>query len=637
MPIKVLDKHVAELIAAGEVVERPASVIKELVENSIDAGSSHVTVEIKNGGITFMRITDDGCGIPYDQVPTAFLRHATSKVSTEADLTAIGTLGFRGEALASVSAVARVDMLTATVDGDGTAYSIHGGEEVSYEKAGCPKGTTLIVRDLFYNVPARMKFLKKDSREGVAVAAIMDRMALSHPEISFRFIADSKVQMQTQGNGDLSATVYSVYGRDFRSGLIPLQYENDGFKLSGFVCKPESARKSRGMQHFFINGRYVNSNTMRAALEQAYRGSVMTGLFPSGVLFLTMDAAQVDINVHPAKLECRFTNEKPIFDTVYYGVKSALGSGYRMNEIKLTSTKSAQAIPQAEQTRVFDIPPAPAEAPSKPQPNPLRRDDYFQHVTVAASSTSGTTLREPTFKLTEKPATPSMLDITVDDEPVAPPPAPAPAPTPAPAEQAEKPQPSAPQKAEDFDVIFVGEAFATYVLVQCGEELIIIDKHAAHERIIYEKLKASATVSSQLLLEPVAVTLSKDEYAVIMENAEQIAAAGFELEEFGGSSVLVRAVPSVLTQEEVSALVTELAAGLAESRGKVQIDKLDWLYHNMACRAAVKGGDKSGKEDLIHLARRVALSDDIRYCPHGRPVAYKLTRKELEKQFGRLG
>lgn len=635
MPIKVLDKHVAELIAAGEVVERPASVIKELVENSIDAGSSHITVEIKNGGVTFMRITDDGCGIPHDQVPTAFLRHATSKVSTQEDLVAIGTLGFRGEALASVSAVSRVDMLTAQTDGDGTSYSIHGGEEVSYESAGCPKGTTIIVRDLFYNVPARMKFLKKDSRETVAVASVMDRMALSHPEIAFRYIADSKVQMQTQGNGDLSATVYSVYGREFRSGLIPVDYSTDGFTLTGFICKPEAARKSRGMQHFFINGRYVNSNTMRAALEQAYRGSIMTGLFPSGVLFLTMDVSQVDINVHPAKLECRFTNEKPVFDTVYYGVKSALGSGYRMNEIKLASTKSPAAIPQAEQTRVFDIP---APAPKAPAENPLRRNDYFQHIPASSPSGAASPLRESTFTMGDKGS--SKLDIIVDDEPVQIPAAPI-------AAAPQKPQIKEPEvlpaketepaPADDFDVIFVGEAFATYVIVQCGEELIIIDKHAAHERILYEKLKASATVSSQMLLEPAAVTLSKEEYALLFENIEEITKAGFEIEEFGGSSILVRALPSVLTDEDVTSLITELAAGLAESKGKVQLDKLDWLYHNMACRAAVKGGDKSGREDLIHLARRVALSDDIRYCPHGRPVAYKLTRKELEKQFGRLG
>jgi len=631
MPIKVLDKHVAELIAAGEVVERPASVIKELVENSIDAGSSHITVEIKNGGITFMRITDDGCGIPYDQVPTAFLRHATSKVSSEEDLTSIATLGFRGEALASVSAVARVDMLTATTDGDGTAYSIHGGEEVSYEEAGCPKGTTIIVRDLFYNVPARMKFLKKDSRETAAVAQIMDRMALSHPEIAFRYISDSKVQMQTQGNGDLSAAVYSVYGRDFRLGLIPVDYSTDGFKLGGYICKPEAARKSRGMQHFFINGRYVNSNTMRAALEQAYKGSIMTGLFPSGVLFLTMDCSQVDINVHPAKLECRFTNEKPVFDTVYYGVKSALGGGYQMNEIKLTSLKAPTQIPTAEQTRVFDIP---VEAPSKPAQNPLRRNDYFQHISVASApvSVSETVVCEPTFEYKSEPSRKTNLDIIVDDEPMQ-----APAPvlkTEAAEIVAEAP---AEPNLEDVDVTFVGEAFATYVLVEHGDELIIIDKHAAHERILYEKLKSSATVSSQLLLEPAAVTLSKDEYAVIFENIEAITKAGFEIEEFGGSSVLVRAVPSVLTEEDVTALVTELASGFAHSKGDVQIDKIDWLYHNIACRAAIKGGDKSGKEDLLHLARRVALSDDIRYCPHGRPVAYKLTRKELEKQFGRLG
>ena len=635
MPIKVLDKHVAELIAAGEVVERPASVIKELVENSIDAGSSHITVEIKNGGVTFMRITDDGCGIPHDQVPTAFLRHATSKVNTEEDLTSIATLGFRGEALASVSAVARVDMLTATTDGEGTSYSIHGGEEVSYDEAGCPKGTTIIVRDLFYSVPARMKFLKKDSRETAAVASVMDKMALSHPEIAFKYIADSKVQMQTQGNGDLSATVYSVYGRDFRSGLIPVDYQSDCFKLNGFICKPEAARKSRGMQHFFINGRYVNSNTMRAALEQAYRGSIMTGLFPAGVLFLTMDCSQVDINVHPAKLECRFTNEKPVFDTVYYGVKSALGSGYRMNEIKLTPTKPAVDIPVAEQTAVFDIP---APTPQKSAQNPLRRDDYFQHipVTPAPQKVSNTVVvREPTFELESRPTTPkATLDIMVDEpEPIKAPLQPEPQPEPQPVQEVAP----TPDVSERVDVTFVGEAFATYVMVQCGDELIIIDKHAAHERIIYEQLKASATVSSQLLLEPATVTLSKDEYAVIFENLEQITKAGFEIEEFGGSSILVRAVPSVLTDEDVTTLITEVAAGLVESKGKVQIDKIDWLYHNMACRAAVKGGDKSGKEDLLHLARRVALSDDVRYCPHGRPVAYKLTRKELEKQFGRLG
>ncbi len=631
MAIKVLDKHVAELIAAGEVVERPASVIKELVENSIDAGSSHITVEIKNGGITFMRITDDGCGIPHDQVPTAFLRHATSKVSSEDDLTSIATLGFRGEALASVSAVARVDMLTATTDGEGTSYSIHGGEEVSYEEAGCPKGTTIIVRDLFYNVPARMKFLKKDSRETAAVAQIMDRMALSHPEIAFRYISDSKVQMQTQGNGDLSAAVYSVYGRDFRSGLIPVDYSTDGFKLGGFICKPEAARKSRGMQHFFINGRYVNSNTMRAALEQAYKGSIMTGLFPSGVLFLRMDCSQVDINVHPAKLECRFTNEKPVFDTVYYGVKSALGGGYKMNEIKLTSLKPPTQIPTAEQTRVFDMP---VETPSNPVQNPLRRNDYFQHIPAQNNPVrvSEIVMREPSFELKSEPVRKTNLDIIVDDEPVQ-------VPSPAPKTEESEVVIQAPSEPnlENVDVTFVGEAFATYVLVEHGEELIIIDKHAAHERILYEKLKASATISSQLLLEPAAVTLSKDEYALIFENIDAITKAGFEIEEFGGSSVLVRAVPSVLTEEDVTALITEIASGLAHSKGDVQIDKIDWLYHNMACRAAIKGGDKSGKEDLLHLARRVALSDDIRYCPHGRPVAYKLTRKELEKQFGRLG
>ncbi len=645
MPIKVLDKHVAELIAAGEVVERPASVIKELVENSIDAGATHITVEIRGGGIQYMRITDDGCGIPFDEVPTAFLRHATSKVWSEEDLVGVETLGFRGKALASVAAVAKVDMLTAETDGDGTAYSIHGGEQIVHDKSGCPKGTTIMVRELFYNVPARMKFLKKDSSEATAVAGVMDRIALSHPEIAFKFINEGKVAMQTQG-GDLSAAIYSVYGRDFRAGLIPLDAESGAIKVYGFICKPEASRKSRGMQVMFINNRYVNSKTIRAAVEQAYKGSIMVGTFPSYVLFVEMKASDVDVNVHPAKLECRFTFEKPVFDAVYYAVKSALNKGYERSEIKLGNTKphlTAPSVPTATQIKldIAKVTNSSAEKPSvtntafAPSAPPVKTGvpDMFT-AKSGFSVAENEALREMPIRLRERDCPPASsavnLDITVDDEP----------------ENKVKPVveadpvtfvPEAEPERDLPEARLIGEAFKTYAIVEMGEDLIIIDKHAAHERMIYERLKNSADKSSQMLLAPATVTLSKEEFAAVMDNVAAIESMGFEIEEFGGASVLVRAVPSALTDCDAASLITEIAAGFLSHKNEAVIDRLDWIYHNMACRAAVKGGDKSGTEDLALLARQVALSDEIRYCPHGRPVAYKLSRKELEKQFGRLG
>lgn len=685
MPIRVLEKHVAELIAAGEVVERPSSVIKELIENSIDAHATQITVEIKRGGVTYMRITDNGCGIPFDEVPVAFKRHATSKVYSEDDLVEIGTLGFRGEALASVCAVARVDMLTAQTDGEGTSYSIYGGDEVKYEEAGCPKGTTIIVRDLFYNTPARMKFLKKDSSEATSVAGVVDRLALSHPEIAFRFINDGKVSMSTQGGGDLKAAVYSVYGRDFASGLIPIDYSIGNNRVRGLISKPSAARKSRSMQHFFINGRYVISKTMRAAIEQAFRGSIMVGMFPTCVLFLEMNADGVDINIHPAKLECRFTNEKPIFDVVYYGVKTALRLGDTGNELKLErkSNVTAPAVnyPQGTQIKLHA---------QNPEHNAIRNDadssqrTYNDTVPSSMTGTEKSYIKKiesvnvdpvgsyghvdsasqrnvylPLCQDSQSRANYRNLDIIVDDEPVTV------------IKTQDKPSAiSQPSNAEskafetvgqtdadlesektatantdctsdsaenEVDIKLIGEAFSTYVLVESGNDLIIIDKHAAHERMIYERLKESRNISSQILLEPAAVTLAKDEYAAVIDNLDKITPLGFEIEEFGGSCVLVRAVPAVLTDCDVDATIVEIAEGFIEHKSTVELDSLDWLYHNMACRAAVKGGDVSGKEDLTVIAKRVATDDNIRYCPHGRPVAYKLTRKELEKQFGRQG
>ncbi len=648
MPIRVLNKHVAELIAAGEVVERPASVIKELVENSIDAGATRITVEIRGGGIEYMRITDDGCGIPFDEVPTAFLRHATSKVWTEDDLIGVDTLGFRGEALASVAAVAKVDMLTAESDGDGTAYSIHGGEQIVHDKSGCPKGTTIMVRELFYNVPARMKFLKKDSSEATAVAGVMDRIALSHPEIAFKFINEGKVAMQTQG-GDLSAAIYSVYGREFRAGLIPLEAASGSIKVSGFICKPGASRKSRGMQVMFINGRYVNSKTVRAAVEQAYKGSIMVGTFPSFVLFLEMRSSEVDVNVHPAKLECRFTFEKPVFDAVYYAVKSALNKGYERSEIKLDNKLrlTAPSVPEATQIRLdtssvtkpsvthATIPAVTEGIKKQSVPDMFAAKQGFSVEDSRSLSEQPIMLRERDFS----PVKPKVnLDVMVDDEPEA-------KNSELQSEQTTQGAPKVEPILEEIpeqlpelpEIRLIGEAFKTYAIVEMGEDLIIIDKHAAHERMIYERLKSGTELSSQMLLSPISVTLSKEEFSAVMENMTAINEMGFEIEEFGGSSVLVRALPSALCDCDAAALITEIAAGFLSHKSEVEVDRLDWIYHNMACRAAIKGGDRSGMEDLRVLAERVALSDDIRYCPHGRPVAYKLSRKELEKQFGRLG
>ncbi len=641
MPIRVLDKHVAELIAAGEVVERPASVIKELVENSIDAGATRVTVEIRGGGIEYMRITDDGCGIPFDEVPTAFLRHATSKVWSEDDLIGVETLGFRGEALASVAAVAKVDLLTAQADGEGTAYSIHGGEQIVHDKSGCPKGTTIMVRELFYNVPARMKFLKKDSSEATAVAGVLDRIALSHPEIAFKFINEGKVAMQTQG-GDLSAAIYSVYGREFRAGLIPIDAESGAIKIHGFICKPSASRKSRGMQTMFINNRYVNSKTIRAAVEQAYKGSIMVGTFPSYVIFVEMKASDVDVNVHPAKLECRFTFEKPVFDAVYYAVKAALNKGYERSEIKLSPKPDLTAPAAKSATQLKLDTSIVAERPLEPKSQALEKakNEVKSGIPDMFSASSGfsvaehesleklpITLRErdvPRERTYDKPKV--SLDIVAEDELEAKQP-----------EQVASYEPEKESERELPEMRYIGEAFSTYAIVELGEDLIIIDKHAAHERMIYERLKSNSAVSSQLLLSPATVTLSKEEFAAVTDNLAAIEAIGFEVEDFGGKSVLVRAVPSVLSDCDAAELITELAAGFLSHKNEASIDRLDWIYHNMACRAAIKGGDRSGDLDLAVLARQVALSDEIRYCPHGRPVAYKLSRKELEKQFGRLG
>ncbi len=637
--IRVLDKHVAELIAAGEVVERPASVIKELVENAVDAGARHITVEIRDGGVTYMRITDDGCGFHREDVPTAFLRHATSKVRDESDLNAISTLGFRGEALASIAAVARVE-LTTCVKGEmvGTRYVIHGGEEILLEDAGCPDGSTFVIEDLFYNIPARMKFLKKDVSEGNAVAGVMERLALSHPEISMKFIRGGRTEIQTPGDGDLLSCIHAVFGKPFAAGLIPVDYTMGGVSVKGYICKPEACRPNRTMQHFFINGRYVKTQTAMVALERAYKGVMMVGRFPSCVLCLMMPAETVDANVHPAKIEVRFINEKPVFDTVYYGVKSALENGDSIHRVLLKDD----------------------------QPKPFTRSVTPSTPTVEPQKAPSPIVKAPpiiTPTRTAMPSTPkrSFLDMVVDDDrpsdlSLNDDTATIPLPTEPPLEVDSAPivkqeviaeivQPEMPvvetvEQPSFLDdqptIRVIGEVFATYILAEMEESLYLIDKHAAHERMLYNQLKASARVDEQVLLAPISITVSREEHTALVENQDVLASAGISLEDFGGNTVLVRSFPMILSGQDIDATIQEIAAGLANGGNEVLTAKLDWIYHSTACRAATKAGDVSRLAELEDIAKKVLMSEDIRYCPHGRPVCVEMTRKELEKQFGRI-
>ena len=631
--INVLDKAVADLIAAGEVVERPASVVKELTENSVDAGASAVTVEISGGGSDFLRVTDDGCGIERGDVPKAFLSHATSKVSGREDLVSIATLGFRGEALASVAAVAHVEMLTRTADElAGTRYGIDGSGEKFCEDAGCAVGTTILVRDLFYNTPARMKFLKKDITEGNAVAAVVDKEALAHPETSFRLVRDGKETLRTPGDGKLRSAVYTVFGREFTAGLIPVDYELNGVKVSGFVSSPAAARPNRSMQNFFLNGRYVKSRTAMVALEEAFKGSLMVGKVPACVLHVSVPLEAVDVNVHPAKIEVRFVNEKPIFDAVYHGVKAAIGKKEAPRELKLADS-AAPAFrpdePPAEQLRLtpVSVPEKPAAKPSVPlRPIPFPGAGAVVPGVRASAHAAPEGEGSPRYR-----AAASAPDIEFEEE------------SPRTAakgnearEETPVPKETEPVSAPAQPERLIGEAFGTYVILERGGDIIFMDKHAAHERLLYEELKAgSGKADRQLLLEPVSVTLEKNEYSAVLNSLETCAEAGFEIEDFGGGTVLVRSAPMILGGSGIAEAVMEIAGYLAENRGDITTEKLDWLYHNVACRAAVKAGDPASPQELLALVRR-AEKEDVRCCPHGRPVFYRLTRRELEKQFGRL-
>lgn len=641
--INVLPKEVYRLIAAGEVVERPMSIVKEMIENSIDAGAKHITVEIKNGGTTYIRITDDGCGIAGEDVKKVFISHATSKISTGSDLDSIATLGFRGEAMASIAAVAKIELLTkAENEETGVRYEIAGGEELDFSDAGCPQGTTVVVRDIFFNVPARMKFLKKDVTEGNSVQGIVERIAISNPDISFRFIREGRQAMITAGNGDLKSTIYSVYGSELSETLVPVEYFYSGMRLTGYVSRPHQSRKSRAMQFFFINGRLVDSRLAKAALEQAYKNLIMVGRFPACVLNIEMDTKLVDVNVHPAKIEVRFVNEKPIFDLIYYGVKTAVEQQDTVKEGKLSDNSISSVYGNQIKTNSSKI-------------DFFKKEEKPNQLKFSSASPKTWSLASPKAQLRRETSEEENIKKDIKEESVFDKPIEAKEKAEIKTEQIEIPvqnnafsENTQPVTEEiDSSVIVdekddapvfrvVGEAFRTYIIVEIENDLYYIDKHAAHERMNFEKLKAESNISSQLLLMPVAVKLSAEEYSVITDNIPLLSKCGFEIEDFGNLSVIVRETPSMLDGSDIKDLILEIAEKLLRHKTDIEPDKMDWIFHSTACRSAVKGGDYTSEKERELFVEKLLSMPDIRYCPHGRPVMIKISRYELEKQFGRI-
>ena len=709
--IHVLDKHTAELIAAGEVVERPASVVKELLENSIDAGATQVTVSIESGGVKLIEISDNGTGIEAEYISTAFIRHATSKIETPDDLTNIHTLGFRGEALASIASVARVELTTRTeVDEFATVYRIEGGEEVSREPGARAVGTTIRVKDLFYNTPARMKFLKKDSSEGTFVSDTVTHVALSHPEVSVKFIREGKLQYVTPGDGQLRGAAYAVLGREFSRDLIELKNQEGVYRITGLITPPKSCRASRSMQHFYINGRYVRNRTMMAGMEMAFKGTMMQGKFPGGILLLEMPADLVDVNVHPAKIEARFARENDVFDVVYHAVKLALaqpGTGERLftfeadkkeekaenskkdadiikNDVKnnnftgLSAIIRGQADPGVLPQQHWE-PAKPAAAPQQPAPSAAMQIPTAPSEPRWKGSAQNedmldpfVTLHSPKLETTKAPepfraaASETQLDVEPEfgetklhspqDHMAAWNPAqeaPKEEPESAPCAETE---PDAPEAAEQETVLaepeqmnfdptadqpeplrYVGEVFRTYILAERGDELCLIDKHAAHERQLYEKLAANyGNVPSQMLLEPAAINLAAEEKQALLDNIPLLENAGLEIADFGGNTVVLRAVPADVEPQNAESLLVEIANKLLKGGHDALNEHTEWVLHSISCRAAIKAGDKSSPQELLALAEKILSGEVPPFCPHGRPCVLKLTRKELEKQFGRI-
>lgn len=643
--IAVLSKEISELIAAGEVIERPASVIKELVENAIDADAAHITVEIKRGGTTYMRIVDDGCGIAPDEVPTAFLRHATSKIQKKDDLDAIYTLGFRGEALASVSAVSKVTLLTKRREDDyGTHYEIAGGvPQGEPEQTGCPDGTTLIIRDLFYNVPVRQRFMKRDVTEANAVSQIVQKIALSHPEIAFQMIRDNRTAFCTDGSGDLYTAIYAVFGKEFAHDMIPLNYDDGFLRVSGYIGKPLYAKSNRTFQHFFINGRYVRSRICSVALESAYQNLIMTGKFPSCVLMLEMIPSDLDVNVHPAKAEVRFTNEKNVTDSLFFAVKNALLENGLIYEFQFRQSKQdwtaqptvsvSASQPPLPYLRESDDPFASkAEVPSEPAVIYPTQYHYDIGETMAAlmkpenrpKAVLNPCAAEETFDVPEAEEHPSLMTdselppVVSEPETVV----------------------SEPKRTVSVPPIrAIGEIFQNYILAEVPslQQLVIFDKHAAHERVLFERLKnGTAKQYRQLLMQKAETLLPMDEFALMQERQAELEDMGFLFDFSNAPFLRTTAVPTFLQSLNIDEVVTEIAHNFALGKVNPQTHYMDDMLHNIACKAAIKAHDKNHLAELQELVQIVYADETIRHCPHGRPVMFVIKKSELEKQFKRI-
>ena len=647
-----LDRHVADLIAAGEVVERPASAVKELVENAVDAGTTQITVEVQNGGMTFLRVTDNGCGIAPEDAPTAFLRHATSKIRTKEDLAAIGTLGFRGEALAAISSVSRIDLLTKTAEAEGVSLHLEGGVVTSQQPAGCPQGTTILVRDLFFNTPARMKFMKSDSAESSAIAAVVQQQALAHPEISFRLIRDGETQLQTSGDGERLAAIYTVFGRELAKNMLAVNGTWEKFHVTGYITKPTATRGNRALQYFFLNGRFIRSRLLSAALEEAYRNQMMTGRFPACVLELQMPLEAVDVNVHPAKTEVKFLNERAVFDAVHYAALSTLANA--SGRVAMQMPKSPAPDAAKPDTPATPQPARPAERPvARPAVNPnfyqtMQAGEYRRQAGAQPRTVLASQVQYPTR--TPKPVEPAMPPVEKAPSPIAPP---QPEPVVAPVKPAAKAEPEpaaipkepAPTPAEPEQLALdlpeqtfrlIGEAFDSYLIAEQGESVLFIDKHAAHERILFEKLKAEDhPIVSQELMAPVSAELTREEAATVLENTEILGKCGFEVADFGDGDVLIRQIPCDVDEKDAVSLLQELAADLLAGKTLAPETLRDNLLHTIACKAAIKAGWHTEGAEAAHLVAEILSRTDIKYCPHGRPVCIELTKSQLERQFKR--
>ena len=653
--INQLDKSVYELIAAGEVIERPSSVIKELAENAIDAGARTVSVEIKRGGISYMRVTDDGCGISYEDMPLAFLRHATSKVYTAEDLEKINTLGFRGEALASVAAVSRIEAVSKrAVDKLGTAYRIEGVTPIEYDRIGCADGTTIIIRDLFYNTPARLKFLKKDVTEGNYCANVIEKLALSHPDISFTFIRDGRRTLFTAGDGEYYSAIHSVFGKQFAAGMIPVDNVYRDVGVTGYVCSPLFTRANRSMQHFFVNGRSVKSPLCCAALEEAFRNNIMVGKFPACVLCVNLDPAMLDANISPAKTEVRFSNEKAVFDAIYFAVKNGILGYNESREIKLSNKLDADVRNNADASENSGAAAATLEIPTEKKPDDPDIGSFFRRVVPfefpkeddrdaeqqvlpevlppllkdsgLKVNERGETLQSelPGFaflsqKSFEKRAEPVRTEPQTESADAVP------------EEQAVS------QREEPLpEIRVIGELFKTYILCESGESMIIIDKHAAHERINFERFKKGLDLHGQLLIEPVEVLLSPEEYEAASAFKDKLEAIGLLLKFTDGEKVIVEGVPQSLENADPAALLEEVAAVLAKGSDNAEGALFDDVLHTMACKASIRAHENQDISELAYLAKIVLSDNNIRYCPHGRPVITQISKKQIEKYFGRI-